>query len=133
MSERLLLWRNEIMNKKNAFATLLTLLALLFQSFMVPQRAAAAVCDAAQFVADITVPDGKLYNAGDTFDKVWRLKNVGTCTWNGSYTLSFFSGEQMGASSSAPFPNQNVAPGQTIDLTVKMTAPNINGRLRGNW
>src|SRR5687767_9578254 len=97
------------MNKKTTFATLLTLLALLFQSFVAPQRASAAICDAAQFVADVTVPDGKVYNAGDSFDKTWRLKNVGTCTWNGSYTLSFFSGEPMGTSTSGAFPNQSVA------------------------
>ncbi len=121
------------MNKKTTFATLLTLLALLFQSVVAPQQASAAVCDAAQFVADVTVPDGKAYNAGDSFDKTWRLKNVGTCTWNGSYTLSFFSGEPMGTSTSGAFPNQSVAPGATIDLTIRLTAPNISGLLRGNW
>ncbi len=122
------------MNKKTTFGTLLMLLALLFQSFMAPQSASAAICDAAQFVADVTIPDGTPVKAGDTFTKTWRLKNVGTCTWTKDYSLVFDNGDSMGISAPVAFPNQNVSPGQTVDLTIlKMTAPNVSGTVRGNW
>ena len=104
----------------------LLLLALMFS--LIPagpaaaQRAALATCDWAQFVADVTIPDGTSFSAGTAFTKTWRLKNIGVCTWTTSYALVFDSGTQMGAPASLSFPI-NVAPGQTVDLTVNMTAP----------
>jgi hypothetical protein len=89
-------------------------------------------CDKAQFIADVTVPDGTLFTPGATFKKTWRLKNVGTCTWTTGYSLVFSSGEKMGGPTSAPFPT-SVAPAQTVDLTVNLTAPAAGGTYRGNW
>ena len=93
---------------------------------------AASVCNAAQFVADVTIPDGAFISAGATFVKTWRIRNVGTCTWDTSYALVFDSGEQMGTTNTVPFPH-SVAPGQTVDLTVTLTAPNYSGLFRGYW
>jgi len=89
-------------------------------------------CDRALFIADVTVPDGTLINAGTTFTKTWRLKNVGTCTWTTSYSLIFDTGDQMGGPNSINLP-QAVAPGQTIDLTITLTAPGTPGEYRGYW
>ena len=89
-------------------------------------------CDRAQFIADVTVPDGTTYAAGTTFNKTWRLKNIGACTWTTSYQLVFYSGTQMGGPSALTFP-QTVAPGQTVDLTVTLTAPSSAGSYRGYW
>lgn len=89
-------------------------------------------CDKAQFVADVTVPDGTVFAPGATFKKTWRLKNIGTCTWTTGYSLVFSNGEKMGGPTSAPFPTA-VAPGQTVDLTVNLTAPTASGTFRGNW
>jgi hypothetical protein len=91
-----------------------------------------SACDRAQFISDRTVPDGTIMAPGQTFTKTWRLKNVGTCAWTTSYQLVFSSGEQMGAAASAPFP-QNVAVGQTIDISINMTAPSAAGSYRGYW
>ena len=93
---------------------------------------AASVCNAAQFVADITIPDGTLLSAGASFVKTWRLKNVGTCTWDTAYSLVFDSGTQMGPTTSVSMPKL-VAPGQTVDLTVTLTAPSAGGTYRGYW
>lgn len=119
------------MKKKNVF-TLLALLALLLTQLAVSTTARASGCDAAQFVADVTVPDGTTYKAGDSFDKTWRIKNVGSCTWSTSYNLVFDSGNQMSAPAATPL-SKSVAPGATIDLTLKMTAPSTSGLIRGNW
>ena len=110
---------------------LLALVLALFPA-MGASTARAAVCDWAQFVADVTVPDGTTYAAGATFQKTWRLRNIGTCTWTTSYALVFDSGAQMGAPSEKAFPT-NVAPGQTVDLTVDMTAPGAAGHYFGYW
>lgn len=89
-------------------------------------------CDAAAFVNDVTYPDGADVTLGATFTKIWRLKNVGTCTWTTSYALVFVSGERFGAPLAISLPT-NVPPGQTIDVAVNLTAPNQSGRYRGNW
>jgi hypothetical protein len=91
-----------------------------------------SACDRAQFVSDVNVPDGTVMAPGATFTKTWRLKNVGTCAWSTSYQLVYFSGEQMGAASSAAF-TQNVAVGQTVDISINLTAPSVAGSYRGYW
>jgi len=91
-----------------------------------------AGCDRAQFIADVTVPDGTTFTPGATFAKTWRLKNVGTCTWTTSYSLVFESGEKMGGPDSVNLP-KSVAPGQTVDVTVSLTAPGSAGTYRGYW
>jgi hypothetical protein len=45
-----------------------------------PTPMQASLCDKAVFVADVTVPDGTSFSPGFQFTKVWRLRNVGTCT-----------------------------------------------------
>ena len=91
-----------------------------------------AACDRAQFITDVTVPDGTVFAPNTVFTKTWRLKNVGTCTWTTSYALMFASGEKMGGSDSVPMPT-NVAPGQTVDVSVVLTAPATAGTYRGYW
>lgn len=97
-----------------------------------PRPVAASGCDAAQFVADVTIPDGTVFAPGAAMVKTWRFKNVGTCTWSTSYAIVFFSGSQMGAPSAVNMPT-SVAPGATVDVTVNMTAPSAPGHYRGNW
>jgi hypothetical protein len=90
-----------------------------------------AGCDRAQFVSDVTVPDGTTFQPNAPFIKTWRLKNVGTCTWN-NYSLIFDSGEKMGGPDSAVIP-ATVTPGQTVDITVNLTSPATAGSYRGRW
>jgi hypothetical protein len=66
------------------------------------------------------------------FTKVWRLQNTGKCTWTKSYAVVYFSGEQMSAPASVPLAG-DVAPGQTVDLSVDMVAPASPGTYQGNW
>lgn len=98
----------------------------------VPQLPPASRCDAADFIDDITYPDGSLVATGATFTKIWRVKNIGTCTWNTSYALVYVSGERFGASNSVGLPG-TVRPGESIDLSVNLTAPTKNGSYVGYW
>ncbi len=87
-------------------------------------------CNRAQFVRDVTVPDGTEFAPGTAFTKTWRLKNVGTCTWQ-NYSLVFDHGDAMGGPPSQPIPV--VAPGQEVDISVDLVAPNSPGAYRGYW
>jgi hypothetical protein len=91
-----------------------------------------APCDKAEFIGDINVPPGTMMAPSTTFIKTWRLTNVGSCPWTTSYQLVFFSGEQMGAPAQVSL-NVNVAAGQTVDISLTMTAPSASGRYRGYW
>jgi len=69
---------------------------------------------------------------GETFTKTWRLKNVGACSWTPSYAVVFSSGNQMGGPSAQALAG-NVNPGQTVDLSVNLTAPSDPGTYSGYW
>ena len=88
-------------------------------------------CNKAAFVSE-TVPDGTTFNGGDNFVKSWRLQNIGTCTWNTSYRLAFYSGEQMNGSS-PKYLSINVGPGGTVDFALNLKAPNSAGTHTGYW
>jgi hypothetical protein len=91
------------------------------------------VCDLAFFVNDVTIPDGSQILVGQTFVKTWRLRNLGTCTWTSGYQLIFDSGDLMGATSPQPLTTGTVAPGQTVDISITLTAPATPGSYRGYW
>lgn len=90
------------------------------------------VCDRATFLADVTIPDGTTLTGGTTFTKTWRIRNDGSCTWTTAYALVFAGGDLLGASPTVPLP-ANVAPGQTVEVSVNMTAPTMPGRYRSYW
>jgi len=89
-------------------------------------------CDAAQFVEDVNVKDGSILERGASFTKIWRLKNIGNCSWTTSYALVFVDGDSLSAPVAVSL-TENVNPGQTFDFAITLTAPNEDGHYRGNW
>lgn len=89
-------------------------------------------CNQAEFVTDVTVPDGSDFPVFDTFTKTWRLRNVGTCTWTTGYRIVFDHGDQMLAPDSVAL-SGSVPPGSTIDVSVPMEAPGTPGTYKGYW
>lgn len=85
----------------------------------------------AAFVIDVTVPDNSVINAGETFTKTWRISNTGTCIWASDYTLTYYSENRMGAPDTVPLDITN--PGETLDISVELTAPRSPGTYRGNF
>lgn len=83
------------------------------------------------FVSDVTVPDGTQVQPGARVDKVWRLRNTGTCEWGAGYRWVYVSGERMGSPDSVAVPA--TAPGQEADLRVVFTAPGIPGTYTSRW
>jgi hypothetical protein len=81
---------------------------------------------------DVTVPDDTDMLPGQQFVKTWRLINSGTCTWNSSYAVVWVSGEEMGDQNVVAL-GGNVSPGQSVDISVPMTAPASTGSYQSNW
>jgi hypothetical protein len=88
--------------------------------------------DAAEFVADMTIPDGTHVKPGETFVKTWRLRNSGTTTWTRDYALVFANGSQMDGLALTLLAKL-VSPGEEIDVSVSLTAPRIPGTYKGYW
>ena len=89
-------------------------------------------CEWAHFLADVTIPDGASITPGAAFTKTWRLLNKGTCTWTTSFALVFAGGEAMGGAAVIAFP-KNVAPGQSVDLSINLAAPQNTGSYTGYY
>jgi len=94
-----------------------------------PAATATLVCDQAQFVKDVNIPDGSQVSPGASFTKTWRLENAGVCTWSG-YSLIFDRGELMGGTAQT---FGSVPPGQDVDVSVNFTAPMTPGSYRSYW
>jgi hypothetical protein len=109
-----------------------TLLPSVTSTVLIPSVTNTPVpCNWAQFISDITVPDGWETTPSDHFTKTWRLKNIGSCTWTSGYSLIFDHGDQMSASASQVLTPGTVAPGETIDVSVSLISPNIAGTFQG--
>ncbi len=93
--------------------------------------AGAACTNSAAFVGDVTIPDGTPLAPGQAFNKIWRIRNTGTCTWDSNYQLVFAAGEPMTATRAVAVPT--TPPGAPADLLVAMSAPTTPGTHRGDW
>ena len=89
-------------------------------------------CNRAQYIKDVTVPDGTIYTPGVVFTKTWQFKNIGSCEWTSDYRLIFASGKQMAGSDSIALPGK-VRPGESVNLSIELTAPSKDGKYRGYW
>lgn len=85
------------------------------------------------FVKDVTYPDNTKVSPGEIFTKTWRVKNTGSNTWTSDYDLVFESGNSMGASAVVEFIEDDVKPGETVDISVELTAPDVPGTYQGFW
>ncbi len=85
----------------------------------------------ATFVSDVTIPDGTVFRPGERIDKIWRIRNSGTCPWAEGYTWVFTAGDQLGAPPAQAM--SSTAPGDTADIRVSMYAPNAPGTYEGVW
>ncbi len=86
----------------------------------------------AEFVADVTVPDGTVFKAGETFVKTWKLKNTGTAPWGTDFFLVRVKGDPLGAPDVVSLAS-TVQPGETADLSLTFTAPDRLGEYTSFW
>jgi hypothetical protein len=81
---------------------------------------------------DVEIDDDTIMLPGQRFTKVWRLANSGSCTWTPDYKVVWFFGAKLGDADSVPL-RESVAPGESIDILVDMTAPLEAGTYQSNW
>lgn len=94
-----------------------------------PQATSQASCDNSEYVADITIPDGYVAVPGEIMTKTWSLKNLGPCTWDQDYALTFaYGGAGTNWDTSKPaYLSFVIKPGQTAEVSVNLAAPTAKG------
>ncbi len=105
-----------------------------------PSPTPAGCIDAMAFVGDLNLDDQNMtappvMNPGQPFQKGWRIRNTGTCTWDARYLMTYVNGNvpeaRMGG---VPTPIQGfVPPGSTYDMYVSLVAPLVPGTYQGFW
>jgi hypothetical protein len=97
--------------------------------------AAAATCHNSAYVSDVTIPDDTVLRPGVNFDKTWRIQNTGTCAWDDGFQLVFVSGDQALDPSNYVIDEASefVDSGESVDMTVGLTAPLTEGTYTANY
>jgi len=87
--------------------------------------------NAMQFAGDVTIPDGSKINSGASFTKIWRIINLGSCTWNKDYRLVPYHMDNLDRTNYQI--SGTVPPGSVYDFPVIMTAPSEAGEYQSSW
>ena len=98
-----------------------------------PPTASPGQCkNNATLVKHITMPEATPWQPNQTFTKTWQIQNVGSCAWNSKYQLYHVPNARMVTVGSIALPG-TIQPGQTVSLTVAMTAPTAPGAYAVQW
>lgn len=89
------------------------------------------ICNDAQYVSDINVPDGTQMSPGQDFIKTWRIKNSGTCSWGAGYRLVYGYGSKLDGQPVAF--TTTVNPGEEVDVSIQFKAPDKVGEYVSTW
>ncbi|RJP49171.1 MAG: hypothetical protein C4557_11845 [Anaerolineaceae bacterium] len=81
---------------------------------------------------DESIIDGVVLKPGEQFTKTWYIKNTSTCVWDTSYRIIFWSGDPLGGAYYYNLP-QATGPGQTVPISLVLTAPTEDGTYRSEW
>jgi hypothetical protein len=89
----------------------------------------------ANFVADVTISDGSPCAVGSVILKTWSMKNVGNSAWPAGVTLGFVGGQLCPITDAEMVSGgvPNCAPGETVNVSVKVKMPNEPGRCTGYY
>ncbi len=106
-----------------------------------PAAATPAPCVTSMaFIEDLNYDDQNMtapatMAPGQDFVKGWRVLNNGTCDWQPDYALVYVRANRIEASmNGAPVPvGRVVAPGETVDLSASLRAPQVPGTFQGFW
>ena len=97
-----------------------------------PQTEDQICTNRATFLEDVTIPDGAVLLPGESFEKIWRLKNTGTCKWTQDYQLVFVEGDPLGEQRSIALAEE-VLPGNIVELVLDLHAPESTGSYMSFW
>lgn len=105
-----------------------------------PITAPAPCIDSMAFVGDLNYDDKNMtappiMAPGQDFVKSWRVLNNGACNWAPDYALVYVNGNRIEASmgGTAVPVGRTVKPGEMVDLSASLRAPQVYGVFQGFW
>lgn len=112
-----------------------------FTALASPAAPAATVslgdsCSNSAFEGDITIPDGSILEPGINFQKVWAIRNTGTCVWDEGYALVYIAGSTPNLDPyNFEFKNSDdfVSSGEGVNIGLNLTTPCTPGKYEGHW
>jgi len=81
---------------------------------------------------DVNIPDNTVMSPGQDFIKTWKIKNIGSCTWDAGYKLVFSYGNKELKGDPQPL-SAAIGPGQEVDVSVQFKAPDLPGTYTSYW
>lgn len=97
----------------------------------VPATESAECSDEAQFLEDLTIPDGSQLAAGEQAVKQWLVLNAGTCNWTNGYRLIRTDATSLVASAElALYPTRA---GEQAMWEIVIEAPQAAGEYQASW
>jgi len=87
--------------------------------------------DNLDFVEDVTVPDGTVFQPGEEIVKKWKVKNSGTCEWISRYSIRMLSGNSMGAETKQKL--KLLKPGEEGEIEITFIAPDEPASYYSQW
>jgi len=93
-------------------------------------------CNNAVFEGDITIPDGETVKPGTDFQKIWAIRNTGTCTWDEGYALIQIGGSpEFGNNNKFEFKKSSdfVKGGAGVNIGVWLDAPCVPGKYEAHF
>ncbi|MDX9993300.1 MAG: NBR1-Ig-like domain-containing protein [Anaerolineales bacterium] len=91
-------------------------------------------CNSLAFEGDITIPDGTQFKAWEKFEKVWKLRNTGVCPWDEGYSFRHVAGPTFaGDNYYITQKSQFIAPGDAVNMAIRMYAPGDPGKYESYW
>ena len=96
-------------------------------------------CNDSGFMGDVTIPDGSEIHQHEDFEKIWALKNTGTCNWDEGFSFVFVAGENL-SGGNIVFGTDKAdlkyfaKPGETVEFSIWMDAGDASlGEHSGCW
>jgi hypothetical protein len=84
------------------------------------------------FIQDVTIPDGTLLKANETFTKTWLVQNNGGCAWAPGFSFNHVGGDLMRGKTlvlTDPIPV-----GAKRELSLQLTVPSgVEGLIQSSW
>lgn len=105
---------------------------IILETFTPPPATATPECENnLVFLQDLTIPDGSHLQPGEEFEKVWQVRNDGSCVWGSGYYLRLQDGEALGTQGRQALPASS--PGDVVEISIAFTAPEQPGSYRSAW
>ncbi|PYC73338.1 hypothetical protein C7C45_06535 [Micromonospora arborensis] len=90
--------------------------------------------DSSKFIVDATIPDGTQVRVNSTFLKVWTLANVGKVDWHNRFLARTNpTADADGCKVPDRVPIGDTPPGDKVNISVQVTAPNHPGQCLVSW